>query len=246
MKLSFQIYIILGFVFILSFLSAWLLPTSEFFKGLFATPGIIALVGVVFQLIRDSAQFEKNKFLQKDQQIFNLGATSHIAKVAFDKHVEFCEKYMANVHVAVETLFSEGSTENAIKHSKSLFNLNKEYAAWVPNKISLNLQPFEKALRKMGALEHLADALAGKENAEKRSEAIKESYKLFEDLMGSQDIDSKDPENLSDIAVENIKEKIRSILGINELTEIRRFIIDRSVEFMEKYPNNKSSNNPSS
>ena len=70
MKLSIKSYIVLGIVFTASLLTAWLLPAQDIIRGLFAAPGAVALLGVVYQLIRDSAQFEKSMFMQKDQQIW--------------------------------------------------------------------------------------------------------------------------------------------------------------------------------
>lgn len=240
MKLNLKTYIVLGVVFFLSMISSFVSPTTEFFKGLIATPGAVALLGVLYQLIRDSAEFERKQFLQKDQQLFNLGATSHMSHIAFDKHVEFCEKYMFEVHQTVDTLFSEGPTERAIEHSKTLFELNKKYAAWIPKTIALELQTFEKALNKMAREEHLIKVLNNsssqtEERKAKRNEAIEKSYQIFEELMNLEKINEDDGDKSTAIAIENIKEKIRSILGINELTEIRQFIIKKSVAFMKKY-----------
>jgi hypothetical protein len=52
--------------------------------------------------------------------------------------------------------------------------------------------------------------------------------------MGLDRIKESDAELKKEIAVENVKEEVRSILGINELFEIRSFIIGRSVEFTRR------------
>ncbi len=232
MKLSFKSYIVLGIVFTASLLTAWLFSAQEIIKGIFAFPGALALLGVVYQLIRDSAQFEKSMFMQKDQQIFNLGATSHMATVAFDKHVEFCEKYMSEVHETVYTLFKEGPSKTAISHSTALFKIGREYSVWIPKKIALQLEPFENAVHRIGTKSGLVEDLA--DDSKDKPKAIFESYAEFKKVMELDDIETEDYDKKNVIAKENIKEKIRSILGINELTEIRLFIIKKSVDFINK------------
>lgn len=145
MKLSIKSYVVLALVFVSSALAALVLPVGDAFKGIIATPGVVALLGVIYQLIRDNAQFERNLFLQQDQQIFNLGMTSHMANVVFDKHVEFCEKYMMEVHETIGTLFREGPSETAMQHANNLFKIDREYSAWIPKQIALQLELFESA-----------------------------------------------------------------------------------------------------
>jgi hypothetical protein len=105
------VYITLSIVFILSFLSVYVFSDSEFVKSLFATPGVLALFGILYQIFRDHNSHIKDIELQKQQQFFNIGAASHMANVVFDKHVEFCEKYMEEVDVIVRVLFEKGPTD---------------------------------------------------------------------------------------------------------------------------------------
>ena len=87
-------YIFLGIVVLLSSLITWGLPINELFKGIAVTPAIASLFFALFRVFRDEAEFQKKQFLQEKQQFFNLASTSHMANVAFDKHVEFCELYL--------------------------------------------------------------------------------------------------------------------------------------------------------
>jgi len=66
-------------VFIASFGCAYLLPINQVFKSIATTPAIAALVAVIYQILKDQAAFERQDYLQRQQQIFNLGATSHMA-----------------------------------------------------------------------------------------------------------------------------------------------------------------------
>lgn len=96
-------YIILGCVAAVSFISVSI-PASELIKAVVAAPGVIALLAVLFQLMRDEAAHEKQVEKQLREFQFSIGSASHMANVAFDKHTEFCERYMSEVHETVRAL----------------------------------------------------------------------------------------------------------------------------------------------
>lgn len=225
-----RVYSILASVFLASVVVAALLPAAEWVKAIVVAPGVGALFGALLQIFRDVVQFERQHYLQADQQVFALGASSHMSTVAFDKHVEFCEKYMREVHETVGTLFREGPTTKALDCAHRLFELKREYAAWLPKSLALKLEPFENALNRLGAHYHLVKEL-GSDDRETRANAIKDSYSLFRQLLDLEAVGGSDPDQTKDIAAENVKEEVRSILGINQLIEIRTFIIQRSAEF---------------
>ncbi|MGB2254100.1 MAG: hypothetical protein ACPH56_03665 [Spongiibacter marinus] len=232
MKLS-SAYKVLAVTFCAAMLAAWLIPLAEWVRGMIALPGVGALVGVLVLVARDVIRFEREKHLQLDQQIFTLGAGSHMSTVAFDKHVEFCEAYMSEVHDTVGVLFREGPTETATECAHKLFALKRQFAAWIPKAMALKLEPFEDALNRIGAMTHLVEAL-GNTQPDTRSKALDESYAIFMNVMSLGKLKETDPDHKKELAVENVKEEIRNILGVNELSEIRRFIIERSVEFARR------------
>ncbi|MPX92090.1 hypothetical protein [Salinivibrio sp. VYel1] len=86
-----------------------------------------------------------------------------MANSVFDKHVEFCEKYLAEVHQTVVTLTREGPTKEALYHAGKLYTLRIEYTAWITPEIDEKLMPFEKAVRNIGAKSGLVGALSGAE-----------------------------------------------------------------------------------
>lgn len=231
MKTSIRTYLGLIAVFIASFGCAYLLPINQVFKSIAATPAIAALVAVIYQILKDQAAFERQDYLQRQQQIFNLGATSHMANTAFDKHVEFCEKYMSEVHQMVTDLVGHGPSEQRIDgHLASLMELKKQYAAWVPKDVALQLEPFEDAISEMSALCGLGTRLRG-ETDENRAETIKAMYGIFHTVLGIEDREVT--EQNRHITVEEVKERIRSILGINELTKMRKMIVSGAIKFLE-------------
>ncbi len=227
---SYKIYILLLIVFVLSWAITASIP-GDILKGFTATPAVASLIAAIYQLLRDQSAFEKNKHLQRQQQIFNLGATSYMAEATFNKHAEFCEKYMKEVHEMVTTLFAHGPSEKIDKNLFSLVEIQREYAAWVPKEIVLELAPFQKAINEISALSGLSSSLSGEE-PNGRNSAIKKMYSIFHNVLNIQD--KEVTEENKDIAVEEVKEKIRSILGINELTKLRKLIISESIEFIEK------------
>jgi hypothetical protein len=226
MKQSKIHYLVLATIFILSFIIVLSLP-SDFWKGIAATPAIGALIAGLFQYFRDQAAFERQLELQRKQHIFNLGAASHMANIAFDKHVEFCEKYMAEVHETIDTLFIKGPTRTATEHFNSLSKIHREYSAWIPKKVASQLKPFENAINEIGTTSGYAEDTGD-------PGAIRQKYDLLKKVLGLDDIQAGDSENKNIIAQENVKEKVRSILGINELTEIRLLIIKKSLDFIAK------------
>ena len=219
-------YILLICVIILSFGAAFTLPAKDILQGIYASPGILALFGVLYQILRDQSAHERKLELQKQQQIFNLGATSHMANVAFDKHVEFCGKYMIEVHDTVTTLYREGPTEQALGHAGKFHLLRQEYAAWLTDEINENLFPFEQALRSLGANEGFINNTRGNERySEQRSERINEVFADFRRILTIEEGKEPDPE----IATEAVKKKVRKILDIEDLVQLRKRLIEEAI-----------------
>ena len=211
--------------------AVWLVPLADYFKGMVAVPGVGALIGALFQLSRDSSAFARQKHLQSDQQIFTLGAASHMSTVAFDKHVEFCEAYMIEVYDTVNVLFREGPTEAAMECAQKLFALKRKYAAWIPKPVALRLEPFENALHTLGVQQHLGKSLQ-KDERDERLKAFREANAIFCNILGLEKLRESDPEPKAEIAIETVKEAIREILGIDQLVEVRNFIVERSVKYV--------------
>jgi hypothetical protein len=219
-------YVLLILFTLITFILAYALPTTELLKGIYATPSMLGLFGILYQLIRDQAQHEKNEILQKQQQLFNLGATSHMANVVFDKHVEFCEKYLQKVHEAVTTLWKEGPTKDAVTLGNGLYSLRLEYAAWLTDDIGENLFPFEQALRNLGASQGFVENTASApQYAEDRSKEIHALYDNFKKILN---ISDKEEEPETEIAVETIKKRVREILGIDDLLFLRKALISEA------------------
>ncbi len=150
-----------------------------------------------------------------------------MASKAFDKHAEFCEKYMAEVHLTVGTLFKEGPTQKALEHASKLVQLKSQYSAWLTKGILDGLVPFEAALRKIGASSYLVEALRGTNDPE-RPKAINEMYEVFKEVMalGEAKLPTADR---TDVTIEAVEQRLRAVLGIEQLTAIRQRLIEQAM-----------------
>jgi len=223
-------YIALATIFILSFIIVLSLP-NDFWKGMAATPAIGALLGALFQLFRDQAAHEREIELQRKQHIFNLGATSHMANTAFDKHVEFCEKYMSEVHRTVSTLYSGGPTKEVWKPINVFFDLKLEYSAWLTNEISLALEPFEKALQKINSrVLYIDNTQNDPSRQERRKKMIDEVDGILLEMLN---LENKFDEQNPGYSVEAVKKEVRNILGIENLTRLRSRLIEEASSILD-------------
>ena len=230
MKHDPRTYGILGITFLLSLSAAIFIDASEFLKAVVSAPGVGALIAVLYQLARDQAAFEKQLYIQEKQFQFTLGAASHMANTAFDKHVEFCEKYMKEIHEVVHTLFREAETPEALIHAGNFYQLREDYAVWLTDEINKNLSKFEAAIRKLGAHAHFINTTVGHEQyAEQRSIRIDQNHNLFSEILGLEE----QKELNEEYAVDAIKGKVRGILGVEELTKLRSHLITRATEVIE-------------
>jgi hypothetical protein len=201
-------------------------PIDDIFRGIASLPAVCGLTAALFQLVRDNVAHQRNLQLQNEQQLFNLGATSHMANTVFDKHVEFSELYLKEVHQVVITLTKEGPTPKALKHAKNLYHLRITYTAWITQEIEEKLIPFEQAIRQIGSSANLVYALSGEgDQGSTRSKALTEMYDTFNSLMDIGDSNAKD----ADTTIIEVKRKIRQILQVNELVGVREFLINKAV-----------------
>ncbi|MEQ9345033.1 MAG: hypothetical protein RIG26_01185 [Thalassospira sp.] len=201
-------------------------------------PASGALLAAIWLCYRDYLKHEGTKELQDRQSFFALGATSHIANTVFDKHVMFCEAYLSEVHQSFVTLFRKGPTDNILENAWKLREIRTEYAAWLTRSIETRLEPFEQALRTIGANSGLVESLgqglrdgthdtdeAKKMHEELRLKAIKEMYDIFLKLM---DLDKEEESPDEQATIASVMQEVRNILQVNEFVEIRYALVRRA------------------
>ncbi|MFN8836307.1 MAG: hypothetical protein ACK50Z_13885 [Betaproteobacteria bacterium] len=214
-------------VFLASIAAYILLPHGELIQQLASVPLVGSLVVALVQVLRDQARHERETTLQEYQNRFALGASSHMADVAFDKHVQFCEQYVAEVHQVLRTLIREGPTEGTLAHTAKLYELQLQYAVWLTPSIEEDLETFERALREVGAT---AGLLKSAGDIGDRQQHIAKLYKTFADVMGAKWFPNGwRGEKLNEApAIAMVIQRLRGILGIAELTAMRTTLLSRA------------------
>jgi hypothetical protein len=85
---------------------------------------------------------QQSRELLETQNAFSVGATSHMATVAFDKHIGFCEEYVEEMYKALHTLIQDGKTEEA-PDARRFSRIRQKWALWLTHDIENKLDQFE-------------------------------------------------------------------------------------------------------
>lgn len=218
-------YIALGVVFVASMAASFFLPFSETVRVVAAIPGIGSLFGALLQIARDRIAHERSIRILELQNMFSMGATSHMAEIAFDKYSEFCEEYVTEMYKALTTLTREGPHQSALDHANNLVMIQRKWAVWLTPAIEKQLYPFELALRKIGVNAHILADVPGE------GRYINEMYKLFSEILG---FDTWQGEALTgDLTVTAVIGRLRAVLGTEELSRLREDIVTRALRNLE-------------
>ncbi|MCF6255042.1 MAG: hypothetical protein L3J98_10515 [Gammaproteobacteria bacterium] len=219
-------YIGLAVIVGVSILVVAALPVEGMVQLAFALPGVGALFTALYQLARDKISHDRSLYILEAKNSFALGASSHMANVAFDKHVLFCEEYVQEMFSALDTLFREGPTRDALTHSSALYRIQRKYAVWLTPKLEQELDKFEAAIRRIGAT---ADLVYENPGTDGRSVKIEEMYALFSEVIGEHDQREGITE---DVAVTAVIAKLRKVLGTEELTELRGRLVQSALRHL--------------
>lgn len=221
-----KFYVGCGIVFAASVVLFALLRYSaatDFIRALAGLPAILALFGALFQLARDRIEYDRSVLMEQSENSFTVGATSHMAIVAFDKHVSFCEEYVVEVFATLETLLRRGPHQDALKHATNLYGIRQKWAMWLSSDVEKRLERFEAAVRKIGADAWLADQHIEMDD---RHALIKKMYLEFAKVVG---IDNWNGEAVpEDVGVKVVVEVLQKALGIDKLTYLRSELIERA------------------
>jgi len=208
----------------ITFVALSTINTTAFIQSLIALPGAAGLVFALWELIKSNIEHQHRLEEVASNNTFVLSATSHMAERAFDKHVEFAEAYVAKTNEGLVVLFTEGPTKKALDIAANLYQVRKEYILWETSDVTLFLDKFERALRSMGANEHLLPNLPV---GEKRSKVIEETYDTFKSVM---DIKSLPNDPTAEIAISYIIDRVRDHLGITQLTTLRKHYLQKALQ----------------
>jgi len=218
-------YIALGVVFVASVTAALLLPVAETIRVLAAVPAIASLFGALLQIFRDRIAHERSLWILEAQNSFSMGATSHMAEVAFDKYSQFCEEYVAEMFRALTTLNRDGPRPTVLPHASALSEIRKKWSLWLTPALEAKLDPFEAALRKMGASAYLLESVPG------HPEAIKIMYSLFAEILGFEKWEETPISG--DLTVTAVINRLREVLGTDELNLLQSELVRRALAKMQ-------------
>ena len=163
--------------------------------------------------------------MEEAKNRFTIGATSHMASVAFDKHVQFCEEYTAEVYRTLAFLFKKGPNQDVLQNANALMDVRTRWSVWLTPEIETQLEKFEGALRKIGANAWLLGELR---EMRSRKDVIKGAYSTFAAVMGWEKWQGEAV--TGDLAAERVIEGLRSVLGITELTQLRAELVKRAMK----------------
>lgn len=138
-----------------------------------------------------------------------------MAEVVYDKHALFCEAYVNRLQIGLQEIYRDGASRNSINIGRELVNIRQKHSTWLTKKIEGELRIIETALIEMGAKENLLDH---QPVGEERTKTVERVYKLLGLILGHEK-SANDEE--SKMAIEEVIEIIREILGINALTDLR-------------------------
>jgi hypothetical protein len=92
---------------------------------------------------REGIAHERSMFLAERQNAFSMGTNSHVAAVAFDKYIEFCEEYVAALSKSLYALIEEGNKDQLLD-ARVLFDIRQKRAIWLSREIDDALDGFER------------------------------------------------------------------------------------------------------
>lgn len=206
---NFRVYLISSLVFLVSGLSAYFLRNNEVIKSFLTVPFVGSLCLALYKSWKDDQ-------LQNSQQDFILGIASHMAEVAYDKHVIFCEEYISRLQKGLEELYQKGASKYSLTIGRELAEIRQKHSAWITEQIEKELTPLEDAFIEIGIKGYSLDH---EPTGPQRTQIVKRIYEVFGLLLGDKSEDVEIEE--SKVAIGDVIEKIRNILGINALTELR-------------------------
>lgn len=174
----------------------------------------------------EAVKKEVQSELQQGQQLFNLGAMSHMAITVFNKHVEFSELYLEKVLHAFNYLRSNSDdVKLALTFAGELTMIRFKYAAWLTEGIDKQLKTFEDKLRTLGANgEYISMPKGEGTDQEDRDRAAREMLSILSAFISW----NQPPENHPEVHLNSIHNTLRDILGVSKLVNVRELIIQNA------------------
>jgi hypothetical protein len=151
-------------------------------------------------------------------------AGSHMATVAFDNYVDFCEAYFRQYRAALVIIFENGPCQEARGLSRDLTNLRSEWALWITTNTDEKLEKFEQAMRDMGTNAWLAERVVQNGAVDDMWEKM---YRHFAHLVGMQEWQGEILSN--ELAFTTLISSLRTAMGTDQFDELRQMTVSRAL-----------------
>jgi hypothetical protein len=124
-------------------------------------PTLVGAVAAVIATYLKDSLIERQKAkhgsdLEARKNVFSLGATSHMATVAFNQHVLFCEAYFREVLRTLNALTTDGLSREQLD-AQELSRIRLDRALWLTTDIDNRLERFEHVVTKLGGEARVED-----------------------------------------------------------------------------------------
>ncbi|MFM0035961.1 hypothetical protein [Paraburkholderia strydomiana] len=184
-----------------------------------------AAVAVGLGLLQQRAQGRRERV-----KMATDSAGSHMANVAFDKYVEFCETYKDEAGDGVLILIRHGPTPEILSAANKLTDIRFKHSLWIPSEVDARLKEFEQVWRHIGAYAGLTNAQSSKDESA-RLNHVDFVYKEFAKVMGLKEWMG---EVVTDeFTVASIVAGLREVLGTEKLSKLRRRVLERSISDLD-------------
>lgn len=216
-------YIICSIVAIASFFIAYFLPTEEILKGIIALPGVSALFGALWLIHREHIGHERQKEIQDREHNFHLSVSSHMADVAFDKHVEFSQEYIGKFNEILTKIIPQGNV-GIPPEFEQLKQIRNKYQAWLNKNIIIDLLDLENLIYL-----HNQKGTQAKNSqiGDTKTKLYDEAKQLFQQIKGEDFVaNSYETQSL----ISKVIFIVQEMIGIKELTELRQLVLGKAVK----------------
>jgi len=231
-------YGMLAIILLLAVILTIMLRHAGWIQGI---PVIAACLTLLVALFRDESKFRKHLYLQQQNQVFDLGVMSHMAELAFDRHVEFCEKYIRTLDEGLLALATHGpySQPTAGSHKTyagdlayKLYKIRRDYIVWLSKDINTVLEGLEKPLHTVDISNILLKTdkpgYLGS-NSGRRGKLVDQMMAAYSQILGLHDPEKPSPtEDEKKRSGEEVIQYLRSILSIDKLTVLREFALSKA------------------
>lgn len=188
-----------------------------------------ALVAFGIAVIQQRAQSKRERIKMAADS-----AGSHMANVAFDKYVLFCEEYAECAAKAFSTLLRYGPTEKILQNASDLYQIRLKWSLWVTSDTDTILERFEEAFREIGAKAGYTEATRRDPNATERQQALDEMYSKLAQVLGFKEWNGQ---KVSDeLAQSTFVSALRRMLGTEQFDSLRRAVISHAVNELGRTP----------